>query len=152
MQRTIAGIMSVALIGAAAFFAGFQPPAEDGEKKGKDKKGNPPRYQVGNLFPPQAREGLKLTAEQEKQVADLQNEVKEKLTKILTADQLKFLEDFRPPRGPGGPGGGSEGKDGPPPDDKNGPPEKESKEGRKDGPPERGNKKEGRPERPDMEN
>jgi Spy/CpxP family protein refolding chaperone len=46
-----------------------------------------------------------LTDDQKKQVAALEAEVKAKLEKILTPEQLKQLKQMRPPGRPGGPGG-----------------------------------------------
>jgi hypothetical protein len=88
---------------------------------------------LGKVLPPPLMEQLDLTPEQQKQIGDLEKEVKEKLTRILTAEQRKKVENFRPrgPGGPGGPGGpDGPGPDGPPRKDKNGPPRKD-----KDGPP-----------------
>ena len=63
-----------------------------------------------HLIPRFAVEQLKLTADQQKQVAELEQETKAKLYKILTAAQQKTLEEARPPQGgpggAGGPGGG----------------------------------------------
>ena len=85
------------------------------------KGGPPPRFELGKVLPPFIREDLDLTAEQEKQIAALEREVKEKLSKILTPEQVRKIRSARPPR-----------KDGPPP-----------KEGRfgKDGPPGKGQDK-----------
>jgi hypothetical protein len=66
-----------------------------------------------HLIPRFAEAKLNLTDDQKKQVADLEKEVKDRLAKILTAEQLKTLEEARPPRRPGGPG--SPGGDGPQP-------------------------------------
>lgn len=74
----------------------------------------------GQILPTFLQERLKLTAEQKKQLAELQKEVDTKLATILTAEQKKLLQ--RPGGfGPGGPGGqkgpggqgGKDGKDGP---------------------------------------
>ena len=56
---------------------------------------------------------LNLTDDQKKQLADLEADTKAKLEKILTADQLKAMQDARPPRrgGQGGQGGAPGGKD-----------------------------------------
>jgi hypothetical protein len=70
--------------------------------------GGPP--QPGQVLPPFLQEQLKLTAEQKKQLADLQKEVDDKLGKILTDDQKKQLKEMRGGFGPGGRGPG-----GPPP-------------------------------------
>jgi hypothetical protein len=62
------------------------------------------------LLPPGLAEILKLTAEQQKQMAVLEAEVKAKLEKILTPGQLEQLKQMRPPQHPpvprkGAPGG-----------------------------------------------
>jgi hypothetical protein len=90
--------ISACLVGlVSALSAQAQPP--DGPPRG-----GPPRFELGRLLPPHARAEAELTKEQEKQLADLEKEVKERLRKIFTADQLKKLDNLRPPR-PGGPVG-----------------------------------------------
>lgn len=92
-----------------------------GEKKGPDdnRKGGPPRFVLGSVLPHFVRDELELTAEQEKQIADLEKEVREKLTKILTAEQRRKADSARP-KGPPN----DEGKKGPPDDNgKKGPPD-----------------------------
>jgi len=59
-------------------------------------------------------EQLNLTADQQKQVADLEAEVKAKIEKILTPEQLQQLKQMRPPGRPGGPGGSGPGGQGGP--------------------------------------
>lgn len=78
--------------------------------------GGPP--QPGVILPARLQDMLKLTADQKKQLDDLQKDVDSKLAKILTGDQknqLKNLRDNGPGgRGPGGPGGpGGRGPGGP---------------------------------------
>jgi Spy/CpxP family protein refolding chaperone len=83
---------------------GQRPPPEAGAQGGP---GRGPGGQGGfHLLPPRAMEQLNLTADQQKQVAALEAEVKAKIEKILTPDQLKQLKQMRPPGRPGGPGGG----------------------------------------------
>ena len=77
-----------------------------------DRKGPPPQWNPVHLFPPDIRESLNLTNQQEKQIDDLEKEVRGKVDKILTAQQRKILSQARP-RGPGGPGG-PDGPGGPP--------------------------------------
>lgn len=65
-------------------------------------------------------EELNLTDDQHKQLAALEAEVRAKLEKILTPDQLEKLKQMRPPMrqgapGMGGPGMGGQGRGGPPP-------------------------------------
>jgi Spy/CpxP family protein refolding chaperone len=89
------------------------PPPEAGAQ------GGPGRGPGGfHLLPPRAQEQLNLTDDQKKQVAALEAEVKAKLEKILTPEQLKQLKEMRPPQRPGGPGGfggrgGPDGQSGP---------------------------------------
>jgi hypothetical protein len=79
--------------------------------------GGPP--QPGQVLPPFLQESLKLSAEQKKQIEELQKDIDGRLAKILTDDQKKQLKELRD-RGPGGfgpPGGrgpGSRPPDGPP--------------------------------------
>src|SRR5437879_2936317 len=96
MKRFRIGLCIVAA--GCALSAQAQPP--DGPPRG----GPPGRFELGRLAPPHVRADLDLTKEQEKQLADLEKEVKERLRKIFNAEQIKKLENLRPPR-PGGPGG-----------------------------------------------
>jgi hypothetical protein len=52
-------------------------------------------------MPPFLQDSLKLTADQKKQLEDLQKDVDGRLAKILTDEQKKQLKDMRD-RGPGG--------------------------------------------------
>jgi Spy/CpxP family protein refolding chaperone len=67
--------------------------------------GGPP--QPGQIMPTFLQDQLKLTADQKKQLEELQKEVDSKLEKILTEEQKKQLKDMRQGsgRGPGGRGG-----------------------------------------------
>jgi hypothetical protein len=61
-------------------------------------EGGPGRGPGGfHLLPPRAQERLNLTADQQKEVAALEPEVKAKLDKILTVDQIRQLEQAPPP-------------------------------------------------------
>jgi hypothetical protein len=106
----------------AATFVLSQPPEDGfGKKKGKDGKG-PPTFKIGKLFPPHIRDAMELSEEQRRKVEELEDEVREKLEKILTVDQFRKAESMGPPPGPpmGPP---PEGRDGPPPRiDEGGPP------------------------------
>ncbi|MGL6074698.1 MAG: hypothetical protein ACRC8S_11100 [Fimbriiglobus sp.] len=93
-----------------------QPPGKEG-KEGKGEKG-PPKMEIGQVFLAPLLEELKLTEAQKKELDVIQKELKAKLEKLLTAEQKKTIENFRP-RGPGmgkegGPGGpgGEKGKGG----------------------------------------
>jgi len=65
--------------------------------------GGPP--QPGQIMPSFLRERLELTAEQQKQLEQLQKEVDSKLGKILTDAQKKQIQEMRDGFGPGGRGG-----------------------------------------------
>jgi len=82
-----------------------QPPA------GPPKDGGGPGHGGFHVLPPHARELLKLTDDQQKQIAALEAEVKEKMEKILTPEQLEQLKKMRPPHPPGGHGGPGGGPD-----------------------------------------
>jgi hypothetical protein len=66
------------------------------------------------VFPPPLLEELNLTPAQQKEYEAIKADLKTKLTKLLTDDQKKAIENFRPrgPGGPGGPGGGPDDKGG----------------------------------------
>ena len=117
----IALALAVSTLNVLAQDAGGPPPA--GEGSGKGGHGRAPGQSGPHLLPPGAHEKLKLTEDQQKQIADLEAEVKAKLEKILTPEQLQQLKQMHPPHhqgardnggpGAGGPGGGGD-NDGPP--------------------------------------
>jgi hypothetical protein len=65
--------------------------------------GGPP--EPGQVLSRFAKDRLRLTDEQKKQVEELQKDVDARLAKILTDDQNKELKDLRDAPGRGGPGG-----------------------------------------------
>ena len=95
---------------------GPPPPRGDREPPGPGNQDNPPGPGPGRFGPPRPgqvlpaflQDSLKLTADQKKQLDELQKDVDTRLDKILTADQKQQLKEMRPGRGPGG-------RDGPPP-------------------------------------
>jgi hypothetical protein len=106
MRRLAGGLLALAAVVLCALTADSQEPPQGKKKDGppRPRRGGPPRFELGKVLPPFAREALELTKEQEDQLAQLEKEVKERLSKILTAEQQKKLETLRP-LGPGGPGG-----------------------------------------------
>ena len=96
MHRAIGGL-AVLTLAICVLSAQSQPPMGRG-------RGAPPRFELGKVLPPFVREELSLTAEQQKQIEELEKEVKQRLEKILTDEQKKKIETIRP-RGPGSPGG-----------------------------------------------
>ena len=103
-------LMALGLFLLLAFEHSAQP------EKGKPPKKGPPPYELGKVLPPFVREELDLTEEQEKQLADLEKEVRDRLKKILTEEQLQRIKQLAPkgPKGP--PDGGPDKKKGPPDD------------------------------------
>lgn len=99
----------------AAAPSGDRPPGREGGMRGPGGAGGPGGQGGLHLLPPRAVEQLKLTADQQKQVAALEAEIKAKIEKILTPEQLKQLKEMRPPMrqgGMGGPGGRPGGQGG----------------------------------------
>lgn len=103
-----------------------QPPEQKGGQGGKGGfggKGGPGgggfgmRPQPGQIMPPFLAERLRLSADQKKQLADLQKDVDAKLDKLLTDEQKAELKKMREqgpggfPGGPGGAGGFPGGRD-----------------------------------------
>jgi hypothetical protein len=103
MQKYLAGIATLGLICFMGLSVWSQPqdgkggPAKDAGKDfkkgpGGDKKGPPMGFELGKVLPPHIADTLELSVEQLKQIADLEKDVKAKLTKILTAGQVKKAE------------------------------------------------------------
>jgi hypothetical protein len=61
------------------------------------------------VIPPFVRHELELSSEQQKQLDELEKDVKDRIFKILTSDQRAQLKELRPMRPP------MEDRDGPPP-------------------------------------
>lgn len=109
----------VTFVGLLALAAGmvFSQPPEDGgprgdrppgRRAGPPPNGRPGPWEPGKLMPPHVRHELKLSPEQNKQMAELEKEVRERILKILTSEQKRQLKELRPA--------------GPPPDDRDSPP------------------------------
>jgi hypothetical protein len=111
MKYSLLGLLAFVALGLCALTAATQPPP--GKDKG-GKKGPPPKFEPGTVLPPFLRDALELTEDQEKQLRDLEKEVRARLEKILTPEQLNRLQEFK---------GGPPDKKGPPDRDKKGPPE-----------------------------
>jgi spore coat protein CotH len=83
---------------------GFGPPGGFGGPPGGFGFGPPP--QPGEVMPRPLQDRLKLTAEQRKKFAELQQEVDRKVREILTDEQKAELQKLRRARPAGPPGGG----------------------------------------------
>jgi hypothetical protein len=89
-----------------------QSKPQGGGPGGRGGPGNMP--QPGQVMPPAQQGALKLTADQRKQLRELQKEADDTLDKLLAADQKKQLKEMR--ANPGriaAPGGGPPGMFGP---------------------------------------
>ena len=122
MKRAVFGLTALAAGALLIVSQGVSQPPGGKEGKGPPDRGGPPRFELGQLLPPPLVEELKLTAEQKKELDAIQKDVKARLDKLLTAEQKKMVESFRPRGGPGGPGGrgGPDGGGRPPRDGKGG--------------------------------
>jgi len=94
---TIALALAVSTFSALAQNTTNLPPAGNGPGRG------PGGF---HILPPRASEQLNLTADQQKQLADLEADIKTKIETILTPAQMDQLKKMRPPHRQGGPGAG----------------------------------------------
>ncbi len=113
-------------VGALCVYAGMAQPPDRPEREvpyqqGRPSRPNrqgdgpppgPPHWRLGSVMPPPVRDELNLTEEQEKQLQDLEKEVRDRVLKMLTTEQRRQLERLErrgPPgrfrRGAGGPPG-----------------------------------------------
>ena len=141
------------LLGSTALCGLSEQPDGPPPKKG-------PRPQPGSVLPPFVRAELELSEEQERQIADLEREVKGRLAKILSEEQMRQVEEgFRkgPPPPPPPPQGRPRERDGdrsPPkgrPGERDGdrpPPPPDSPPRKRREPPPRDEKGEPRPQAP----
>ena len=101
MTRFWACGLALGLVILWAVAVASQPPAGKDRGEGPPRGGPdrpPPRFELGRVLPPFARDQLELTKDQEEEVAKIEKDVKERLSKILTAEQKKKVDDYRPPR------------------------------------------------------
>jgi hypothetical protein len=119
MKTPIKFLLAALALGASTWITTAQDtnaPAPQGDRPPRRESfapGGPGGPGGFHLLPPRVQDQLNLTADQQKQVAALEAEVKSKLEKILTAEQLQQLKQMRPPQragGPGGPGGPGAGR------------------------------------------
>ena len=88
--------LTVTMFSVRAQNAGGPPPVQGGGP------GGVARGQGGlRLLPPGTQDQLNLTADQQKQAADLEADLKAKLEKILTPEQQQQLQNMRPAQGQG---------------------------------------------------
>ena len=130
-MKTKMTIAMVAALGALTLAANAQDKTPPADAQPPSQHAGAPAGRGGfHLLPPPLVQQLKLTDDQKTQITALEADTKTKLEKILTADQLTQLKNFRPPMRPGGqmrggPGGGqgrNSGGNGPGADDNNMPP------------------------------
>lgn len=113
MYRTLlASLGMAALIGVTAL---AQP---EGGKKGPGDKKGPPGFQLGSVLPPHVQQELNLSEAQLQKIRALENEVRGKLERILSTEQIQKIRELKgPPRkeGPDGKGNKQPAGNGPGP-------------------------------------
>ena len=90
-------------------------------RRGEGPPPGPPRWQLGKVIPQHICDELGLSADQEKQLHDLEREVKDRVMHLLTENQKHKLERLQDRMGPppgrrGGPPNGRRDRQGEPPD------------------------------------
>jgi hypothetical protein len=105
MRRAWVGTLAVGAIVACAVTVASQPPEEKGKGPAKHygSPAGPPPLELGRVLPPHLRDQLDLTDEQDRQLDELEKEVKERLLKILTPEQRRSLRELRRHSPPGPP-------------------------------------------------
>lgn len=102
MRKIVFFLLSMGIL-AFVVSAEAQPPEGKG-KKGLGGKGQGKgKFEIGTVIPPHVRGSLELTEEQQKQIAELEKEVRKQLEKILTEEQRRKFESSGPPGGEFGP-------------------------------------------------
>ena len=118
MRKPVIAMFALGIL-AFVFVPGLSQPPGDKEKGPKKDKKGPPPFELGKVLPPFVREGLELTQDQEKAIEDLEKEVRAKLLKILSKEQVERIKELKGPKGP------PKDQDGPPPKDGKGKPQGE---------------------------
>lgn len=105
MKRAVLTVMALGLGLALAAWSGLaQPPGgREGNGEGRRPGPLPKRFELGQVLPPPLIDELNLTAAQERELDGIRSTLKSRLGRILTGEQKRTVEDFRP-RGPGGAG------------------------------------------------
>jgi Spy/CpxP family protein refolding chaperone len=101
MRKRLAILLTLGLMSAMVWTASSQPREEKDKEKPPPPFGKKPLpFEPGKVLPPHIRERLELTDEQERQIDELEKEVRSKLFRILTKDQIKRVQEFKgnPPK------------------------------------------------------
>ncbi len=98
MKKTWLATVALGALALCAAAAAWPPPNDDG---GPRKKGAPPppppppRFELGRVLPPHFRDELDLSEQQETQLDELEHEVRDRVLKLLTAEQRTKLHELR---------------------------------------------------------
>lgn len=111
-MKITAHVMILALSAFVACEAAAQR-ADDPSARGTGSGGGAPEF---HLLPPPVQEQLNLTSVQQRQLATLESQIRARLADILSPEQLRLLEQTRPPRPGEGPRGVGMGRPGERPD------------------------------------
>ncbi len=109
MKKHLVSMIAFSTLISAALSAYAQP---DGEKK-KGPPDGKKGFVLGKVLPPQVREKLDLSDAQLDKIDAIEKEVKSKLEKILTPDQLRTVQEMMEKKGDKG-GKEKKGDKGPP--------------------------------------
>lgn len=91
MKRRWCGlVVLLTMMAMVASTAVSQPPPGPGDKKG------PPRFELGQIFPPPLVDELKLTPDQQRAMESIKADLKKQLEALLTAEQKRIVSEFRP--------------------------------------------------------
>jgi hypothetical protein len=101
MKTRIIPLVLAVGVGASFLNAQDDGPPADGPRPPSLERGHT-GFRV-HVLPPGARERLSLTPQQKEEIAAVEADVKARLEKILTPDQVRELQTMRPPRPQGGP-------------------------------------------------
>ena len=93
MKRNGSRLIALVLLAGIASYGAAR--AADDPAAPPEKAPEPTRREF-RVMPPGAAEGLKLTTEQQKDIADLEKDVQAKMAKILTPEQLDQWNKSRP--------------------------------------------------------
>ncbi len=103
-------LLTLALSAPTCFLTAQDADQPPDAQRPPDPQAGPPGYadrgehRGPRLLPPRVAEQLNLSPEQRAQVTNLEAEVKAKMEKILTPEQLQQLKQMRPPMREGAPG------------------------------------------------
>jgi hypothetical protein len=95
MTRFVTSLLVFAL---TAGIVATQPPEEKKKGRPAGQQKGPPPFELGRVLPPGVRDELGLTLEQQQALQEIEKDVRDKLNRLLTEQQRKVIDSFRPRR------------------------------------------------------